>query len=180
MENETTVPVVNQPSTPMVQPVAPGVTIGLNNFNYASFGRRLLAGLVDTIVLSFVYIPLSLISSIATAGFSVASTEESPENVILVMILSTMVSLIQIGIGALYYVYFTGSRGQTLGKMALGIKVVKADTQEVPGYTSAFLRETIGKFVSSLILALGYLWMIWDPKKQTWHDKIANTIVIRT
>jgi uncharacterized RDD family membrane protein YckC len=78
-----------------------------------------------------------------------------------------------------YMIYLTGSKGQTLGKMAFGIKVVKTDTDETPGYFSAFLREVVGKFLSSLVLLLGYLWMIWDSRKQTWHDKIAGTVVVK-
>lgn len=41
------------------------------------------------------------------------------------------------------------------------------------------LRETLGKFVSSLFLGLGMFWAIWDKDRQTWHDKIAGTVVIR-
>lgn len=70
-------------------------------------------------------------------------------------------------------------RGQTLGKMALGIRVVGPDGNN-PNYFRAALRETIGKWISGLIVCLGYLWMLWDEQQQTWHDKIAGTTVERT
>ncbi len=79
----------------------------------------------------------------------------------------------------LYYVLLTGLRGQTVGKMALKIKVVRGNG-EVPGVGYAILREVIGKFISGLVLLLGYLWIIWDDRKQGWHDKMAGTFVVHT
>jgi uncharacterized RDD family membrane protein YckC len=76
-----------------------------------------------------------------------------------------------------YYVILTGTKGQTVGKMALGIKVVDANG-DIPGLGRAALREIIGKTISGLVLGLGYFWIIWDPNKQGWHDKIASTHVI--
>ncbi len=77
----------------------------------------------------------------------------------------------------LYYWLFTGLKGQTLGKMAVGIKVVNA-AGSVPGLGHAALREIPGKIVSSLAICLGFLWVIWDKQKQGWHDKIASTYVV--
>ena len=78
----------------------------------------------------------------------------------------------------LYYVAPTGLRGQTLGKMALGIMVVNAQG-EPPGITKAIVREILGKFVSEMAIFMGYLWIGRDDKKQGWHDHIASTHVVR-
>ena len=78
----------------------------------------------------------------------------------------------------LYHSVFTCLRGQTPGKMALGIKVVREDGQ-APGPAYAVLREIIGKVVSTIPLFLGFLRIAWDPWKQGSHDKIAGTHVIR-
>ena len=78
----------------------------------------------------------------------------------------------------LYYVIMTGIWGQTLGKKWLRIKVQTMDGQ-VPGYKKALIRETVGKLVSGLVLGIGYLAAIWDKDKQTWHDKMAKTVVVR-
>lgn len=78
----------------------------------------------------------------------------------------------------LYYWLFTGLKGQTLGKMAVGIKVVNAEGY-MPGLGTAALREVLGKFISIIALYLGFLWIIWDGWKQGWHDKIAKTYVVR-
>ena len=79
----------------------------------------------------------------------------------------------------LYYVLLTGLRGQTLGKMALGVKVIGEDGQ-APGLGYAALRETVGKIVSTIALFLGFLWIAWEPGKRGWHDYIAGTHVIKT
>jgi uncharacterized RDD family membrane protein YckC len=68
--------------------------------------------------------------------------------------------------------------GQTVGKMALGLRVVGPDGGN-PSFWRAALREEIGKLISAIVLCLGYLWMLWDGEQQTWHDKIAGTHVER-
>ncbi|MCW2993216.1 MAG: hypothetical protein JWQ18_711 [Conexibacter sp.] len=86
----------------------------------------------------------------------------------------TALSLI---VGIAYYTYFEGGEdGQTLGKRACGISVRSVDGGSI-GHTRAFLRY-IGRIVSTIPIFLGYFWMLWDPNKQTWHDKIANSIVV--
>ncbi|MGI8803535.1 MAG: RDD family protein [Solirubrobacteraceae bacterium] len=81
-------------------------------------------------------------------------------------------------IGIAYIVYFEGgATGQTLGERALGIRVVDANTDGPIGYPRAFVRY-IGKIVSAIPIFLGYLWMLWDREKQTWHDKMAGDVVV--
>ena len=117
------------------------------------FWIRFLASLIDSVVLFIV----ALILGAITAGAS---------------------AYIQLIINILYYVLFTGLRGQTPGKMVVGIQVLTREG-EVPGIGRAILREVIGKFVSGIVLLLGYIWVAFDPNKQGWHDKIAGTYVIR-
>ena len=77
-----------------------------------------------------------------------------------------------------YFWLFTGLKGQTPGKMAVGIKVVDA-RGNVPGLGPAGIREIPGKIISTLFLFLGFFWVIWDPNKQGWHDKLAGTFVVK-
>ena len=51
-------------------------------------------------------------------------------------------------------------------------------TGEQASFWRMALREIPGKFVSGIVLYLGYLWVLWDKDQQGWHDKIANTLVI--
>ena len=72
-----------------------------------------------------------------------------------------------------------GRTGATIGKSVLAIRLVNADQQPIgPGW--AFLRNIL-HIVDQLpcaCLPLGYLWPIWDDKKQTFSDKIMSTYVI--
>jgi uncharacterized RDD family membrane protein YckC len=81
-------------------------------------------------------------------------------------------------IGLAYFTYFEGgASGQTLGKKLLGIRVIDLRTGGSIGYGRAFIRY-VGRFVSAIVLLLGYLWMLWDKEKQTWHDKFAGSVVV--
>jgi uncharacterized RDD family membrane protein YckC/ribosomal protein L40E len=77
-----------------------------------------------------------------------------------------------------YRVLFTGIKGQTPGKMLLGIAVIN-ERGEVPGIGRALVREVPGRLLSEVSLGLGYVWAAWDDKKQAWHDKLARTYVVR-
>jgi len=81
-------------------------------------------------------------------------------------------------VSAVYFTAFIGAeRGQTLGQMALGIRVVGLDTGGSIGYGRALLRWFVSIF-SAIVFFLGYLWMLWDAEKQCWHDKAANDVVV--
>lgn len=74
-------------------------------------------------------------------------------------------------------ILISGPNQATIGKKALGIKVT--DTH---GHRISFAQATgrhFATWLSGIILFIGYLMMLWDDKKQTLHDKIANTIVVK-
>ncbi len=74
---------------------------------------------------------------------------------------------------------FLWAGGETLGKCAVGIRVVDKNHGLPPGIGRMLLRETLGKFVSAFFLSFGYFWAIWDRDGQAWHDKIAGTLVVK-
>jgi uncharacterized RDD family membrane protein YckC len=118
----------------------------------ANFGLRLGAYLIDIIMIIVVYFILALIHPILGILGAIA------------------------GLG--YFIYFEGGpTGQTIGKQVCGIRVIDFATGGPIGYGRAFLRQ-IGRIPSGFVLYLGYLWMLWDPESQTWHDKIATTVVV--
>ena len=124
----------------------------------AGFGQRLGAWLVDFLVL--------LVPSIA---------------VVLILGNTAIANVITTIIGVVYFVALEGGpTGQTVGKRALGIRVFDFRGGSGPiGYPRALLR-TIVKYPSGIVLFLGYLWMLWDREKQTWHDKAAGSVVVPT
>ncbi|MEE3248679.1 MAG: RDD family protein [Chloroflexota bacterium] len=77
-----------------------------------------------------------------------------------------------------YHAIFTYNLGQTPGKMILGIQVVDANRQK-PTLKQIILREVIGKIIVFLVMFIGFIWVIWDPKKRGWHDYIGNTYVVK-
>jgi uncharacterized RDD family membrane protein YckC len=78
----------------------------------------------------------------------------------------------------LYFVYFEGGpRGQTPGKSALNIRVVSHANGGPITRSTAFGRQ-LARILSGIPFDLGYLWMLWDSEKQTWHDKLSGTIVV--
>jgi len=98
---------------------------------------------------------------------------------VLVAALTVFVDIWAIGpvLSIVYYVLFTYYRGQTPGKMLLGLHV-QDENGNKPTLKQVLLREVVGKMVSTG-LPIGYLWILWDPKKRGWHDYIAGTYVIK-
>lgn len=137
------------------------------NTNFAGFGRRLVATILDGIILSVVGTLVgSLIGVFVQAGGGNIGTG---------MTLSQIVSFV---LGVFYIIVYQAKAGQTLGKKVMGVKVV--DYQgKTPTMLTFFLREYIGKLVSAIILLIGFLMILWDGKKQGLHDKIASTYVVR-
>jgi len=87
------------------------------------------------------------------------------------------------GIGVLislgYFTYFHGSTGQTPGDAALGIRVV--DVRDRPGQPIGYGRAAarwLVSIASGIVVLLGYLWMLWDPQRQTWHDKAVGSVPV--
>lgn len=101
--------------------------------------------------------------------------------------------LIGLLIGAAYFVYFHSSTGQSLGQKMLNIKVVdetgggtidpgRAGIRWVVASFGAIAQLFLPPMIALIVLLaqlLGYLWMLWDAKNQTWHDKAAKTLVVK-
>lgn len=72
-----------------------------------------------------------------------------------------------------------GPSGQTLGKRAMGIRTVDALTGGSIGAGRAIGRYLFKAFISANVCMLGYLWAFWDGRKQTWHDKVVTSVVVK-
>jgi uncharacterized RDD family membrane protein YckC len=82
-------------------------------------------------------------------------------------------------VAAVYFGYFHGTTGRTPGNAALGIRVVDIDDGSTIGYGRAIGRWAMS-YVSTIVILVGYFWMLWDPKKQTWHDKVVGSVPMYT
>jgi uncharacterized RDD family membrane protein YckC len=76
-----------------------------------------------------------------------------------------------------YFAVLEGTTGQTIGKQLLKIRVVDEDAGRPIGIARGVLRQ-VARALSVVVVFLGYLWMLWDPNKQTWHDKLASSVVV--
>ena len=77
----------------------------------------------------------------------------------------------------LNFVVLAGIGGQTAGMRILGIYIVRVDGAPFT-MKQAAMRHLIGYPLSTASFFLGFLWMLWDPRQQGWHDKLAHTIVV--
>jgi uncharacterized RDD family membrane protein YckC len=136
----------------------------------AGFWVRVVAFMVDMFLASGLQFGLTFLLGLLI-GAVIRGEAEMKTMLALTQFFSTVV-------GITYYVFFTGYCGQTPGKMAVRVKVVRTDGEAV-GYGRAFFREVIGKFVSAVILGIGYLMVAFDRQKQGLHDKMASTYVIK-
>ena len=98
---------------------------------------------------------------------------------ILVAILSSVVGGAPLGflVALAYFAGMWAWKSTTVGGIVLNLKVVRLDNQPVT-FPVALVRGLAAAF-SVVVLFLGFLWMAWDKEKQTWHDKIAGTVVVR-
>jgi uncharacterized RDD family membrane protein YckC len=77
----------------------------------------------------------------------------------------------------LYHIAFWATKGTTVGGMICNLRVVKLDGQPLRP-AEALVRGVAG-VLSGAVAGLGFLWMLKDPHRETWHDKIAGTQVIK-
>ena len=76
------------------------------------------------------------------------------------------------------YIHFYLRRGQSFGKRFIGLRVVRIDGRPID-YQTAVLRHIVGYPLSLLFFGLGIVWVLWDGRRQGWHDKLAKTVVVR-
>jgi len=78
---------------------------------------------------------------------------------------------------AAYCVVLWATRGTTVGGIVCGLKVVRLDDRPVDW--SVGLVRALGGFLSLAVAGLGFIWVAFDHDKQSWHDKIAGTTIVR-
>ncbi len=134
---------------------------------YAGFWQRAKAGLIDGAIL----FPYGIF--IVVMNYT-SYPSESVQLAIATEIQGLIITALYIAYEVIMYVEYNG---QTVGKRVAGIKVVMEDGSKIT-YGKALVRF-IGGYASFAVFLLGYFWVAWDSKKQAWHDKIAQTVVVR-
>lgn len=166
-------PLLTEDPTPAVAPPAaptppPAAAMPQSAAQPAGFWLRVLASIIDGVLLQILSYAMLFGLQAVMGGINF----ETDPTIALVLLAMSMV------VSVAYYVFFTGYNGQTPGKMALRVKVIDNDGGPV-GYGQAFVREVVGKFLSSLILCIGYLMVAFRADKRGLHDLVARTRVIK-
>ena len=133
--------------------------------NYASFVQRMMAYITDSLILG-----LLTTGSLAY----LLSINNQVDLIYRSIILITLVFIPAVVFGIIYHAWFLSQSGATLGKQIWGVEIVDSNHQHL-SFGMAFFREVILKQVSYLSLGLGFLWMIKQSDKQTWHDMLIGT-----
>ena len=147
---------------PPVVSSAPEATTPAQEVAYASFGKRFLATIIDFASLMFLGAILGR-GGCYDGSCGVNVGWEDP----LFWVFTAYVIIMDVKFGG------------PLGKIVMNIRIQDKGTAENTKPIKAILRETVGKYVSAFVVFLGFFWMLWDKEKQTWHDKLANSVVVK-
>jgi len=133
---------------------------------FAGFWIRVVASIIDTIMIMIITLPLLYI----VYGSAMWESESMVNG-----FWDVMISYI---LPAIVVILFWRYKSATPGKMILGLKVISLGDSEKLSVGQSIGRY-IGYFPAMLIFMLGIIWVAFDKKKQGWHDKMANTAVVK-
>jgi len=146
----------------------------VGGLNYAGFGPRLIAYLLDGLILSALCLLPIAGAMLAVVVPGMRNEQPGPVAYVIASVCYLLVIILSLG----YNLYFVGSKGATPGKKMMKLKVALVDGHYPIGYGKAFLR-LIGYAISGSICYIGFLMILWDKQHRGLHDKIAGTIVIK-
>ncbi len=145
-----------------------------DDFEYVGFGPRLWASVIDSVLVLLVFAPLYRLIAGPSPPVSIESIDltsfrlfDNPTDFVINGVLPAIAIVV-------FWIY----RQATPGKMAIRASIVDAATGGHPTTAQLAIRY-VGYYVSLLPLGLGFLWIVFDPRKQGWHDKLAKTVVVR-
>ena len=141
---------------------------------YAHWLQRVGATLLDWLLLVASMLP-AFFGLVALAGEALDDSGNGPAAGTVALVV--VGALVPVAVWIWNY-WREGTRGATVGKQILGLAVVKESTGAFLGGWLALGRQLLHA-VDSALCYLGYLWPLWDSKRQTFADKIAGTVVVR-
>ena len=174
-------PAAAAPESPYAPPVAALTSdeafYAGGNVVQAGFWKRTAAYAIDAVVVT---IAAQMVLMVAFFGMNVSSFTRNPENMLAsasgLLFLASIYLFPLILFGIYYAGFHASSRQATLGKMAVGIKVVRGDGRRIS------LARGIGRFfafiLSGLLLHIGYFMAAFTERKQGLHDMICDTLVV--
>lgn len=131
----------------------------------APIAKRSLAFFIDEMLLSFILI-IALWDAFASAT-TIEALIEVTNSFILEFIAMKII----------YQTFFVMQYGASLGKLVAKIRVIELATLQNPNVIVS-LNRSIFRVLGELLFYLGFLWAMFDPSRQGWHDKTAKTLVV--
>ncbi len=145
-------------------------------YGYAGFWIRFVARIIDGLVVGVanmvVVMPLALIF-----GFYLAANRNQPPSPAITIGFQLVTNLLSFGMAIAYELWMIRKYDATLGKMALGLKLLRADGAKLG--KGRIIGRYFSHFVSAITLMIGYMMAGWDDEKRALHDRICDTRVIR-
>ena len=155
-----------------VQKLKEGASVASGDMVFGGFWRRFVAKFIDGIVLVVVNAVLGFM-----IGLAVGRVGDTPEFSTRTILITVITMAIQMAAGTFYYIWFVGKFAATPGKMALGLRIVKADGERVTYWRAT--GRMFAEYLSMLTLMVGYIMAGFDGEKRTLHDRVCNTRVIK-
>jgi uncharacterized RDD family membrane protein YckC len=137
-----------------------------SELEYVGFWLRVWACLIDSVLAMVILWPI-LRAYGGASGWPFLYGYPNTDGLIMQLVLPALAVLI-----------FWVARQATPGKMAIGARIVDAQTGARPS-TAQFIGRYLAYYVSTILFGLGFIWVGIDPRKQGWHDKLASTVVVR-
>ncbi|MFR9729403.1 RDD family protein [Saccharopolyspora sp. MS10] len=153
----------------------PGYGYGqpVNPANYAHWGHRVLGYLVDGAIIG---VPTAIIMLIV-GGIAGAMARSGEGALVFVNVIALVLYLATVAFGIWNLCYRRGTTGQTIGQKVLKIKTVSEETGQPLGFGTAFLRQ-LCHVLDGFACSIGWLWPLWDARRQTFADKIIRSVVV--
>ena len=164
-------PTVQWESPDPVAGPAPGV-------EFAPHGGRLVAYIIDTIIVSIVLLVLLLVAAPLIANGATTTESGRVTSLGATAPLGCLVLLIGFLIALLYFPFFWARGGQTPGMRPFSLRVVRDRDGGSIGWGTALLR-LVGLWVAAAVFYIGYIWIFIDKRHRGWQDLIAGTVVVK-
>jgi uncharacterized RDD family membrane protein YckC len=151
---------------------------------YAGFVSRAIALIIDLILIVTTQFIIIVVARLVLNFFgldelaqSIFEPAASGESSMLVSLLRWIFAFIGSALLLiLYLVFFWTLIDQSLGQILMGVRVLRTDGRPMTLIPS--IRRIIGYYLSIIPLGLGFLWVLIDDRRQGWHDKLADTVVV--
>lgn len=168
---------------------------------YAEPRLRIIAAIVDTIVVLFPFVIVLIVYMVSLSQAvidKINTASESGDASVINQYFPHWLTLVVAVAYLAYCTLLTAANGQTIGKRVTRLKVITL-SGTTPDFRTSLLRNlfgfglVLGNYIAyydgfasflgqvlSAAIAMGFLFIIFDPKRQGWHDKLANTLVVRS